>query len=133
MLYVGTRVELEESFTDHAVVIEHKKDAPTTDSSVLSDNLHVVYLMVGEVIDGMGIDREVKAVIVTLFIDEDVLARGIREGEEVRGHVAIAFVERIRRMDACFEEDKVFGEIPRGTEAEGDDEDGEKGELGTGL
>lgn len=31
----------------------------------------------------MGIDREVKAVIATLFIDEDVLARGIREGEEV--------------------------------------------------
>ncbi len=83
VLYIRTRVELEEAFTDHAVVVEHEEDAPATDSGVFSDNLHVVYLMVGEVIDGMGIDREVKAVIATLFIDEDVLARGIREGEEV--------------------------------------------------
>ncbi len=36
-------------------------------------------------------------------------------------------------MDARWEEDKVFGQVPRGTEAEGDDEDGEKGELGTSL
>ncbi len=133
MLYVGTRVEFEEALTDHAVVVEHEEDTPTTDSGIFGDNLHVVYLMVGEVIDRMGIDRKVKAIIVPLFIDEDVLACGIGEGEEVRGHVAIAFVERIRRMDACFEEDKVFGEIPRGTEAEGDDEDREEGEFGTGL
>ena len=79
MLYIRTWVEFEETLSKSAVVIEHEKDAPTADSGVFGDDFHVSDAVVGQEIEGMRVDGEIKAVVATLFIDEDIFPRGIWE------------------------------------------------------
>lgn len=93
------------------------------EDGVCLDDFQVGDPVVGEKIERMGIDREVETVIVPVLINEDIFVSSRGQREQIAGHVFIAFIEIVGRMDAVGEERKVFGEVPSDTERESDEEE----------
>lgn len=127
------RVELLNFFCQIGVVVDHEKDAATSQHRVCLDDFQIGYPVIGEEIDRMGVDRQIEAIVVTLLIDQDIFMSSRREREQIAGHVFIAFVEIRRSMDAVREEGEVFGQVPSGAHGEGDQEKREERGFGAWL
>ena len=129
----GIRIKFLDPLGKHIFVIEHEKySRPPEDRFGLYD-FEVGHLAVGEKIDRMGENGQAEAVAVALFISEHIFVGFFRQGDEIAHHIGIAFVERGGGRLIVGEENKILREVEKSACSQGDNEEREESDAGTGL
>ena len=100
-----------ESVGSALVEVGHDEDSGPTEDGFGTDDLEVLCLSVGEEIDGHAGDGQMEAVGIALPIDQIVLMRFVRQGEEILGNKSVAFIEGLTSLWTSTEQYEEIGEI----------------------
>lgn len=127
------RVQFLNLLSESGIVVEHKEYPRSMKNRIFLHDFESVNFMVGEEVDRVSEDGQVGKIVVAFFVNEHVLVCFFRQGDEVAGHIGIAFVERGGSRLIVGEENKIFCEIENSASQEGDDKERKEGDTGSGL